>query len=479
MKSLFSALLASTLTLAADQSDYYKIEPIPLPEGEVIEVGSIALMPDQRVAVASRRGDIWVCTGAYGDDLSAVSWQLYYRGLHEPFGMYWKDGSLYATDRSMLARLTDTDGDGQADLVENVNSSWGINGDYHEYAFGSTPDKYDNTWIVLCLTGSGGASSDWRGWGMRITPEGEMIPTCSGVRSPGGIGFNHVGDAFYTDNQGLWNGTSSLKWLKPGGFMGNPVGNKFHKLAGLPKPPEPVSGSRVETERAKFPDTLIPPAVLLPHGQLGQSPTAVITDNSAGKFGPFAQQVLVGEQCHSQIQRVHLEKVNGFYQGAAFPFLKGYPSGIVPMRLAADGTLFSGGTSRGWGARGGAPFSFERTRWTGKVPFEILTMSVQPDGFLLTLTEPADPATVVPESFSIAAWTYIYQKSYGSPKVDETTPEVTAATLSEDGLSIKLTVKGWVKGHLHHLKSTGLKSKAEGKSLWHSDAYYTLNEIPE
>ena len=43
-----------------------------------------------------------------------------------------------------------------------------------------------------------------------------MIPTTSGVRSPGGIGFNADGDVFYTDNQGPWNGTCSLKWLRPG-----------------------------------------------------------------------------------------------------------------------------------------------------------------------------------------------------------------------------------------------------------------------
>ena len=476
---IFSSLsLLTTGLLVAEQSDYYVIEEIPLPEGEVIEVGSIALLPDQKVAVSSRRGDVWVCEGAYGDDLSQVKWSLFYSGLHEPFGMYWKDGSLFATDRAMLTRLTDTDGDGSADLVENVNSGWGINGDYHEYAFGSTPDKDGNTWIALCLTGSAGAKSDWRGWGMRITPEGEMIPTVSGIRSPGGIGFNAAGDAFYTDNQGLWNGSSSLKWMKPGGFMGNPVGNKYHKLAGLPEPPNPESGSRIETERQKFPDTLIPPAIVLPHAKLGQSPTAVITDHSEGSFGPFAGQVLVGEQCHSQVQRVDLEMVNGVYQGAAFPFLEGYPSGIVPMRLADDGTLFSGGTNRGWGARGPKPFSFERTRWTGKIPFEVLEMNATPGGFELTFTEPVDKATVTPQSFSMEAWTYIYQQSYGSPEVDQATPVIQSATVSEDGLRVTLTVSGRVKGHVHHLKCDGLKNQA-GKPLWHTDAYYTLNEIPE
>ena len=75
---------------------------------------------------------------------------------------------------------------------------------------------------MLCLTGSGGAddNSPFRGWCMRVTEEGECIPTGYGIRSPGGIGINHLGDVFYCDNQGLWNGSSSLKHLRPWIFRG-------------------------------------------------------------------------------------------------------------------------------------------------------------------------------------------------------------------------------------------------------------------
>ncbi len=477
MKTFLSTLFVATSSLLSVGAPYIT-EQIPTPKGEIIECGSIALLPDQKLAVSGRRGDIWIVEGAYADDLSQVKWSKFADGVHEPFGMHWKDGSLYVMQRSEYSKLTDTNADGKADLFENICDDWGVNGNYHEYNFGSPPDKDGNVWSLLCLTGSGGAGSDWRGWAMRITPEGKMIPTCSGVRSPGGVGFNAEGDAFYTDNQGTWNGSSALKWLKPGGFMGCPAGNKYHTLANLPEPPTPKDGSRILEERKKFPDTLIPPAVILPHGRLGQSPTAVITDTTAGKFGPFAGQVLIGEQTHSQVQRVDLEMVNGFYQGAAFPFLKGYSSGIVPMVIAADGTLFAGGTNRGWGSRGSQPFALERTRWTGELPFEIHSMKAQPKGFKLTFTQPVDAASASDlKSYSMKAWTYIYQKSYGSPEVDKKTPKITKATVSEDKLSVTLTIKGLVRGHVHHLMSKGVKSAA-GAKLWHTDAYYTLNEIP-
>ncbi|BCX46662.1 hypothetical protein HAHE_05700 [Haloferula helveola] len=475
--ALLSSVAAVGTSSAQQQSDFYLREEIPLPPGEVMEVGSIALMPDQKVAVATRRGDIWICEGAYGSDLSKVTWKRFAQNLHEPLGMFWKDGSLWLTQRPEVTRITDSDGDGLADRFQTINSDWGINGDYHEYAFGSTPDDEGNIWVVLCLTGSFHARSDWRGWCVRVTPEGDMIPTCSGIRSPGGIGFNAAGDTFYTDNQGVWNGSSSLKWLRPGSFQGNPTGNKFHKLADLPAPPDPKDGSRITTERERFPE-FVPPAVVLPHGKVGQSPTAVITDGTEGKFGPFAGQVLVGEQTHSQVQRVCLEKVNGIYQGAVFHFLEGFEAGIVPMRLDGDGTLFVGGSNRGWASRGSKPFTFERARWNGTVPFEMHTMLATPDGFTLTFTEPVDPSTAGdPASYSMQAWTYIYQSKYGSPEVDQATPKITAAKVSGDGMTVALTVDGRVKGHVHQLDAKGVKSKS-GSKLWHPTAWYTLNEIP-
>ncbi len=473
-----TALTATSFAQTQKQSEFYTIEPIPLPPGEIMEIGSIALMPDDKVAVTTRRGDLWICEGAYGDDLSKVKWTRFAHGLHEPLGMYWKDGSLYLTQRPEFSRLQDSNGDGTADVFETINSDWGINGDYHEYAFGTPPDKNGDVWITLCLTGSGGAASDWRGWTVRITPDGKMIPTCSGIRSPGGIGFNAEGDVFYTDNQGLWNGSSSLKWLKPGSFQGNPTGNKYHKLANLPAPPEPQDKSRVLAEHLKFPD-YIPPAVVLPHGKVGQSPTAIEPDLSGGKFGPWAGQVYIGEQTHSQVQRVFLEKVNGIYQGAVFLFLEGFQCGIIPAKLDERGVLFVGGSNRGWASRGNQPFNFDRIKWTGKTPFEILTMSAQPDGFTLTFTEPLDPASAAnPASYSMEAWTYILQKGYGSPEVDKATPIIKSASVAADGKSVRLVIEGLVRGHVHHLKAPGVKS-ASGLTLWHPDAFYTLNEIPK
>ncbi len=75
------------------------------------------------------------------------------------------------------------------------------------------------------------------------TPSSALCGPPSGIRSPGGIGHNDKGDFFYTDNQGVWNGSSSLKWLRPGSFQGNPTGNKSAPLLNFPAPPERAAGA--------------------------------------------------------------------------------------------------------------------------------------------------------------------------------------------------------------------------------------------
>ncbi len=462
------------------QADYYTTTNLPSPESVVPEVSGLEMDDKGRLYVATRRGNIWrldTPSAESGD----MDWHLWAQGLHEPLGLSWQKGSLYCTQRPEVTQMTDKDGDGRADIFKTINADWGINGDYHEYAFGSTHDKEGNIWITLCLTGSGGYSSDFRGWCVRVTPGGEMIPTTSGIRSPGGIGFDLEGRAYYCDNQGLWNGSSSLKHLAPGSFQGNPTGFKAYDeldenlLGG--KPVVPNSDSRMETERERI-EQLCPPAVILPHGKVGQSPTGIIPFPADGSFGPFEGQLMVAEQTYSQVQRVFLEEVNGYMQGATFHFLDGFRSGNIALKLH-DGALYTGGSNRGWGAKGGKVFAMERVNWNGKVPFEVKEMRAKPDGFELTFTQPVDPATAGDiSSYSLETWTYVYKSGYGSPEVDQTTPAITNIAVAADGLSARLTVDKLIKGHVHALEMEGVTSAKDGLPLLNQVGYYTLNEIP-
>jgi hypothetical protein len=462
------------------ESDYYTITTFQVPNDVVLEASAFQLMPDGKMAVASRRGEIWMVSDPFAAEVKPVQFRLFAHGLHEVLSLAERDGWLYIVQRCDVSRIKDSDGDGTADLFEVVNDEWEVSGDYHEYAFGSKFDKDGNLWVVLCLTGSFTSEAKYRGWCVRITPDGKLIPTCSGIRSPGGIGANLAGDMFYTDNQGPWNGTCALKHLAPGKFVGHPGGFKWYDLATSvmgPRPKEPESGSRFIVEAKKIPE-YEPPTILFPYGKMGQSASGIAADGAAGKFGPFSGQVFVGDQTFSTVMRCYLEKVNGHYQGACFPFREGFGSGSLGLEMTPQGSLFVGGTSRGWGSRGPKPFAVERLDWTGKVPFEIHEMRAQPDGFELTFTQPVDPATAGNvASYAMSTYTYIFQASYGSPQVDPTTPTLEKAIVAPDNRSVRLYVKGLQEGHVHELHADGLRS-AEGLPLLHKEAYYTLNYLP-
>ncbi len=463
------------------ESDYYKITQLEIPEGVVLECSAVQMMPDGRLAAASRRGEIWMVENPLANKVPASSFSRFAHGLHEPLSLAEKDGWLYATQRPDVSRIRDEDGDGKADTFEVVADGWGITGDYHEYAFGSKFDTNGDIWVVLCLTGSFDSNTLYRGWCVRVKPDGSTVPTVSGIRSPGGIGSNSAGDIFYTDNQGPWNGTCHLKHLVPGTFAGNPSGFKWYKDAEPfvgKQPTEPESKTRAVDQAEKIPEFELP-VLMFPYNKMGKSASGVTCDMSGGKFGPFQEQLFVSDQSDSTVMRVYLEKVGGHYQGACFPFLEGFGSGNVATEITEDGVMFVGGTNRGWGCRGPKPFALERVNWTGRVPFEVREMRATKDGFDLVFTQPVDAKTAADvSSYTMETYTYIYQSAYGSPEVDHTKPTISSAKVSEDKLTVRLKVEGLQRGHVHELTSAGV-TNADGQALLHDKAYYTLNYLAE
>jgi hypothetical protein len=212
---------------------------------------------------------------------------------------------------------------------------------------------------------------------------------------------------------------------------------------------------------------------------MGQSASGIACDVSGGRFGPFSGQLFVGDQTNSTVMRVYLERVRGVYQGACFPFREGLGSGTLALHFAPTGQLLAGGTNRGWGSRGPRPFALERLDWTGKVPFELHSMSARHDGFELAFTTPVDPDSAADvSSYRLETYDHIYQSSYGSPEVDHTNPRITAATVSQDRLRVQLTIDGLVEGHIHELHLPGIHSAHDAQPLLHAEAYYTLNYRP-
>ncbi|MBK1832241.1 hypothetical protein JIN77_15995 [Verrucomicrobiaceae bacterium R5-34] len=465
---------------ANEEAKYYPIVTIPVPNGMPMRAGSFEVLPDGRLAVGTRRGDIYFVDGAF-DSPPAPKYKLFATGQDEIFGLSWKDGSMTATQFGEVTKITDTDGDGVADQYDTLTNNWGY-AEGHEFAFGSKHDPDGNIWVALGLSASYHSNNIFRGWAVKVTPEGKMIPVCSGLRSPAGVAPNKEGVMFTIESQGPWNGACSLKHLKEGAFLGHPASyNWYQFVPGMDEPSvTPNSPSRMQIEKKRVKE-LVPPVVRFPYIKMGRSISGFRLDTTGGKFGPFENQFFLGDYTLSVILRATTEEINGVWQGACYPFREGLDTGIMNVEFTPKGQLVAGGftTNRQWPVRGAEPFALQRIDWSGITPFEIKEINIKKDGFLINFTKPVDPDVAAkPESYTVKTYTHIYAEGYGSPEVDHTTPKVTKAVPAADGMSVRVYLDGIVEGHIHDFNLAPMLSKDGGKLL-HTKAYYTVNEIPK
>ncbi|MEJ7768359.1 MAG: hypothetical protein WKF89_11150, partial [Chitinophagaceae bacterium] len=342
---------------SAKEEDYFKIARVSAPEGVILEVGGLTVLPNGELAISTRRGDVYIAENPTG---ARPFFRRFASGMHEILGLAYKDGAFYCAQRGELTKLIDSDRDGKADMYETVYS-WPVSGHYHEYSFGPKIAP-DGSFFVSGNVAFGNeqwwrgeSRVPWRGWIMKITPEGQMQPWATGVRSPCGLGLID-GELFYTDNQGDWVGTGGIWHVKKGSFFGHPAGLRW---TGLPNSPltltteqlyaklgpredKNAQGRYIKPEnvvnekfvtladiKKEVPELNLP-AVCLPYAVLGIS-TSEIIPIPKENFGPFGGQSLVGDQGQSKIMRVFMEKVNGEYQGVAWDFRAGFQSGVLRM----------------------------------------------------------------------------------------------------------------------------------------------------
>ena len=472
LRQIRSLLAFASLCHAQQQSDYYRIETYELPQGVNFEASSLAVLPSGKLAVALRKGEVWV-EGEQG-------FQLFASGLHEILGLAWHDGTLYATQRAEVTKIRDTDGDGLADEYLAAAKGWGVSGAYHEYAYGPVFDAAGNLYTSLNNSmGKPMVKGDtlWRGWVVRTSPDGKMEPWCAGFRSPCGIGTNFEGDIFITDQQGNWMPTTPLFHVRKGAYFSH-----AESIPDAMRPDSPVKiGAKqpdgiTVAEAMKTVQGYTPPAVWLPYVKMGQSGTGITCDKSGGKFGPFEKQLFLGEFVLSGVNRVFLEKVGGEYQGACFPFIDGLQCAALALTTLPDGSLVVGESNRGWNSKGNRPFGLQKIVWTKKTPLEVQKMELTKTGFRFTFTLPVDKASV--SDLTGQSYTYPFQSKYGGEEVDAKPLELTATKLSDDGITLDLTIANLREGYVHEFELPQLKAK-DGTPLWHRMAYYTLNRLKQ
>jgi hypothetical protein len=304
------------------------------------------------------------------------------------------------------------------------------------------------------------------------------MPIAAGLRSPCGIGLNAEGDVFCTDQQGNWEGTNPLLHLRKGVFFGHGDSVPDTQRPESPvKYPGKLPQEITVVEASKRIPGFALPAVWFPYVKMGQSTTGIACDMSSGKFGPFQKQLFIGEFVLSGVNRAFLEKVDGEYQGACFPFIDGLQCAALSLTFLRDGSLLVGESNRGWNSQGSRSFGLEKIHWSGKTPFEIEKIEAKPDGFLLTFTGDLDAKKAGdPASYQASSYTYVYHEKYGSDEVDTKPVKVTSALVQ--GRSVRLKCEGLRAAYVHEIHADGVRNAA-GHPLLHPVGYYTLNRVPK
>lgn len=457
----------------------------PKPDAPYLfEPTGLTFTNDGAAFVSTRTGGIW----RYQDK----QWNLFADGLHEAQGVQLAPNGrdVYVMQKPELTLLQDTDSDGQADQYTSVENSFRFTGQYHEFAYGPVINSAGELFFSTGLSSSGhheAKQSDsgqmssplgYRGWVMKVDSNGDLTPFASGLRSPAGIGMNAHDEIFITDNQGDWVASSYLGHVEEGDFLGHPAALWDTEKYGIT--PRQLDyrtvDARVETvpplDEARFTAQRKRPAVWLIHGDLTNSPGGASFCPRQG-FGPFEGQAFIADISHRAIVRVALEKVNGVYQGAVFPFIRPLDSASYSTGFDSQGRLWVGSVGRGWTT--GDPM-IEVVSYDSKTtPFEIQRIELKRNGFDVHFTLPLANRDLPVEQLKVEQFHYLYWAEYGSDRQDVVELPVKRLSVSKDRktLSIKIPV---TRNKVYAFDFGSLQN-ADGVELQNNFAFYTLNEL--
>ncbi|GIJ55425.1 discoidin domain-containing protein [Virgisporangium aurantiacum] len=438
------------------------------PSGFEPQVTGMDFFADGRLAITTwggtdnLLGEVWILGNVTGATSPAqVTRTRFASGLKEPMGIKIVDGIIYVSEKQRLTELTDTNGDGVADVYRQV-ATWPFGGNFHEFAFGLL---YQSGFFYLNLSVSinyGGATTDPqpapnRGTTIRVNRStGAVEYMAGGLRTPHGIGFGPEGGIFVTDNQGGWLPSSKLLHIKQNRFF-----NHYMNPAG-PFDNQPVTK----------------PVLWMPQNEIANSPSTPLWVQN----GPYAGQMLISDVTYGGIQRGYLEKVNGEYQGALFRLTQGLEAGVTELMQGPDGAIYAGGLGAdgNWGQEGKLKFGLQKITPNGAAVFDMLAMRALPNGFEIEYTQPlsTETATALASKYKISQWRYQPTAAYGGPKIDEQTLSVSSASVSADGRKVTLVIPGLLPDRVVYVRSPKPFSSSTGQSLWSTEAWYTLNAIP-
>ena len=388
----------------------YALDTIGLPYDNpwkaLMFCGGHDFLPDGSALVCTIQGDVWHVSGlqANPDRPGVARWSRFASGLHHALGLVVADGRVYVQCRDQLTRLTDLNGDGEADFYECFSKAFVTSPAGHDFICGLQRDQHGNFY-----TASGNQGL------LRISADGRRATViATGLRNPDGLGLLPDGTLTAPCSEGEWTPASMICALAIPVDQATPTPTPTPTRRA---PPHfgyrgPIDGKPPEL-----------PLVYLPRGLDNSSGGQAYIDSD--RWGPLRGQLLhfsFGMGTHFLVLR---DEVNGQRQGAVVPLAGDFKSGVHRGRFnPADGQLYVTGMD-GWVSFTPDDGCFQRVRYTGDPVQLPVGFHVHENGIRIRFSKPIDRDVAEAAGSHFAqCWNYRYSGAYGSPEYSTTHPGV-------------------------------------------------------
>ncbi|MGH9632871.1 MAG: hypothetical protein ACRD7E_31590, partial [Bryobacteraceae bacterium] len=439
----------------------YAVDELTLPTDNPwkswMRVGDIAFFSDNRAAMTTWSGDVWIVSGIDAT-LSKLIWKRYATGFAQPLGLEIVNDVIYVLGRDQITRLHDLNRDGEADYYENFNNDFLLTDHYHEYTFDLDRDRAGNFYFAKSARHGVPANTKHHGTILKLDKNGKNLQVvCTGVRVPNGVAVGPDGEITTSDQEGHWVPATRINLCSDGSFHGNMWG------AGIPK------------GRSK-PDK---PIAFLPKNIDNSGAGQAWVDST--RWGPFRGYLIHSSFGRSEILLMLMERVNGQVQGGAITFPLEFATGLLRQEFRPqDGQLYVSGLF-GWGTRQRNMGGFYRVRYTGKPVYMPDELHATKDGVYISFTQPLDRTSAEnTANYACARWNYKWSAHYGSEhykrngEKGQETVQIRSAKLMDDKRTVFLGIDDMAE--IMQMQTKFRIKAADGTPL-DSVIYHTVNVL--
>ena len=440
---------------------------------------AMAWRPNGELVVASLKGRVWLMRDSNGDSLEDQR-QLFSDELAAPYGLWADEDYVDVVNKYALLRLTDHDQDGRAEITETLASGWGHTADYHDWTVGLPRDEIGNYYVATACEQDDRPqpAGRLRGRVLRLVPRNPtranphrfaIEPVSRGHRFPMGIARNRHGELFVTDNQGNYNPFNELNHVV--------LQSHFGFINSL---------DRDENK----PNAVSPPAINIPHPWTRsvngicflETPDA-LRQNEDAIYGPLEGHLIGCEYDTRRLIRMSLQRVNGTYQGAVYPFSVEPPNngltflGPIACSVSPSGAIYIGSIrDSGWGGANNVGELVRLDFQADQLPCGIAEVRATDGGFNIAFTRPVDPELASRiSSYTVSTYRRISTPQYGGDDFDRRDVAVTSVEVAADAMNAQLKLRDFKE---HHVYEIHMKNVApQGATFFPAEAYFTLRRI--